>query len=1076
MQKILLPLLFVMVCITQGNAQQKLFDQSVQLKSCSISIEANAFIATTLVEMEFYNPKDQEVEGYQTFELNRGQVITNFQLELNGKYRDGSIEERWKANNAYSRIVGKRIDPAILQMDWQNHYSLRIYPVPAKSSRKISFTITQMMEEDSSKLTYNLPLNFQNKTTDFKLDIKVNDPVSTPFGNKGLLHDQVFDLENGDAVFKWQTKNITLDKPVSFSINQLERKPQICISKENRQAVFVMRISPDMPLYTEVKPQTLAVFWDVSKSAKQRDFEKELDFLEKYIKFNGIKTTTIRLFNHQLLESLNYETGKDNFYITRNFLLNYSCTGATELGNLDLLHTTADAILLFTDGYNSIGNNLPKTGAVQVSCIASSSQLNYSNLQSIVGTSGGAVIDLKNVSLADAVKKIDKAENYLMGYKGNGFKVNEKFPIKLGKTIFLSGQITQPGNLQLFYGNNGAINKTENIFLSDNETYSPDLYKTIKMLKSYDSLMYNNYYTYWQNLVVFGLTEKVVTPQTSYLVLERIEDYINYKIAPPKELEEKCAEMNYVYKSEYKIQALKTFTEQEALQTAVNNYNVRIRWWDKNAPLIDLTKPVEMATNAGAANPSETKTVNSSASSALVNSQDLTVVGKNNLSEVVVTTAMGVKRTARMTSTNVQVINGEQLNTIRGTDLNNALAGKVSGLQVRSQSAVSLGSTSAIRLRGESSLGSGAGVLYVVDGTVLSNPNDINLDDIEDVTVLQGPNAAALFGSDGANGAIVINSKKAKRNYGNYNRWSEYHINSAEDEEYMIEIRKASPNDRWETYLDLEEEKNKEPGFYFDMADFFFDKGMKKEATAVLYNAIELCNGTVAGLKAAAYLLESKKEFDFAIQIYVQLIRQFPDDLTIQRDLALAYFQKGDCQEAVNTYYTIITKGGSQYYYERIKELSIAEMNAVIAGNRSDLDLSKINPNLIRPLPLDLRIEVESNDNYINNLRIVEPGGAIADYNSNNTKNGGNLGGGFNRSYYYNYYYRNNEYVIKNARAGKYRIKVDAYNNYSYAGKIPSWIRIIVFKNFNTEGQIMEVQNVIMDNQYGVVEIGDVKW
>ena len=406
MQKILLPLLFVMVCITQGNAQQKLFDQSVQLKSCSISIEANAFIATTLVEMEFYNPKDQEVEGYQTFELNRGQVITNFQLELNGKYRDGSIEERWKANNAYSRIVGKRIDPAILQMDWQNHYSLRIYPVPAKSSRKISFTITQMMEEDSSKLTYNLPLNFQNKTTDFKLDIKVNDPVSTPFGNKGLLHDQVFDLENGDAVFKWQTKNITLDKPVSFSINQLERKPQICISKENRQAVFVMRISPDMPLYTEVKPQTLAVFWDVSKSAKQRDFEKELDFLEKYIKFNGIKTTTIRLFNHQLLESLNYETGKDNFYTTRNFLLNYSCTGATELGNLDLLHTTADAILLFTDGYNSIGNNLPKTGAVQVSCIASSSQLNYSNLQSIVGTSGGAVIDLKNVSLADAVKKL----------------------------------------------------------------------------------------------------------------------------------------------------------------------------------------------------------------------------------------------------------------------------------------------------------------------------------------------------------------------------------------------------------------------------------------------------------------------------------------------------------------------------------------------------------------------------------------------------------------------------------------------------------------------------------------------
>lgn len=1076
MQKILLPLLFVMIGITQSNAQQKLFDQAVQIKNCSISIEANAFIATTLIEMEFYNPKDQEVEGYQTFELNRGQVITNFQLELNGKYREGSIEERWKANNAYNRIVGKRVDPAILQMDWLNHYSLRIYPIPGKNSRKIKFTITQMMEEDSTRLTYHLPLNFQNSTTDFKLDIKVNDPVSTPFGNKGLLHDQVFDLQNGDAFFNWQTKNIRLDKPISFSINQLERQPSICISTENGKSVFVMRVSPDMPLYTSVKPQKLAIFWDVSKSARQRDFEKELDYVEKYIKINGIKNTTFRLFNHQLLETLNFETGKDNFYTTRNFLLNYNCTGATALGKLDFLETDADAILLFSDGYNSIGNDLPKTGAVQVSCVASASQLNYYNLQRIVGTSGGTIIDLKNISQADAVKKIDKAENYLMKYVANGIQVNEKFPIKLGRSIFLSGQITHAGNLQLVYGNNGATNKTESIYLADNETCNTDLYKTIKMLKAYDSLVYNNYYTYWQNLVVFGLTEKVVTPQTSYLVLERIEDYINYKIAPPKELEEKCAEMNYVYKSEYKIQALKTYTEQEALQTTVNNYNLRIKWWDKDAPLIDLTKPVTTAQNDIAENPTQTKTANSTASSALVNMQDLTAVGKSNLSEVVVTTAMGVKRSARSTSTNVQVISGDQLNTIRGTDLNNALAGKVSGLQVRSQSAVALGSTSAIRLRGESSLGTGAGVLYVMDGTVLSNPNDINLDDIEDVTVLQGPSAAALFGSDGANGAIVINSKKARKNYGYYNRWTEYHINSAEEEEYMVEIRKASPDDRWDTYLDLEEEKNKEPGFYFDMADFFFEKGMKKEALEILYNAVELCNGSTAGLKAAAYLLESKKEFDLAIQIYEQLVRQFPEDLSVQRDLALAYFQKGDYQESLNTYYNIITKGGSQYYYERIKELSVAEMNAVIAANSSGLDLSKINPNLIRPLPLDLRIEVESNDNYINNLRIVEPGGAIAGYQSNNTKNGGNLGGGFNRSYYYNYYDRNNEYVIKNARAGKYKIKVDAYNNYSYPGKIPSWLRIIAFKNFNTGKQVMEVQNVIMDNQYGVVEIGDVTW
>lgn len=154
MQKLFLPLLFILAFNIQSNAQQRLFDQPVQLKNCSISITANPFIATTVIEMEFYNPKDQEVEARQEFQLNRGQVITGFQLELNGKYREGSIEERWKARQAYSSIVGKRVDPALLQMNGQNNYSLNIYPVAAKSSRKIKFTIVQMMlDENQNFLT-----------------------------------------------------------------------------------------------------------------------------------------------------------------------------------------------------------------------------------------------------------------------------------------------------------------------------------------------------------------------------------------------------------------------------------------------------------------------------------------------------------------------------------------------------------------------------------------------------------------------------------------------------------------------------------------------------------------------------------------------------------------------------------------------------------------------------------------------------------------------------------------------------------------------------------------------------------
>ncbi len=138
--------------------------------------------------------------------------------------------------------------------------------------------------------------------------------------------------------------------------------------------------------------------------------------------------------------------------------------------------------------------------------------------------------------------------------------------------------------------------------------------------------------------------------------------------------------------------------------------------------------------------------------------------GGGEMKEVVVTSAFGIKRTARSTSSNVQNLTGDQVNTIRQTNVNNALAGKVAGAQVRSQSVAKLGAETTVRLRGENGFGVGAGALYVVDGTIMPSGADINPDDVEDYSVLQGPAAAALFGPDGANGAVVITLKRAKKN------------------------------------------------------------------------------------------------------------------------------------------------------------------------------------------------------------------------------------------------------------------------------------------------------------------------
>ena len=1071
MQKLILPLLFVFVVITQVKAQQRLFDQAVQLKACNISIEANPFIATTVIEMEFYNDKDQEVEGLHSFRLQRGQVITGFQLELNGKYREGSIEERWKARQAYNSIVGKRIDPAILQMNGYNNYSINIYPIAARSSRKIKFTITQMMQEEHLKLTYTLPLQLKKAIPNFKLDIKVNRPASIPYVNEGILTGQLFTMKNEEAVLSQEANGIVPDQPISFSISQFDNQPQFCINKKNGTTNFLMRFFPDVDRFYPGKPRSINVYWDVSLSGKERNLAKELLFLETYIRENEISKTNIFLFNQQMQGIIVFDRSKDDFRSIRNYLLAYKYDGATDLGSLNFSNTLADAILLFSDGINSVGNARPKLGAVPVSFITTTYRYNGALASSIIGSTGGTVINLNYAEVSQAVKRIETIENFLFKYTSGNIHINEPFPVRLDGSLLLSGTVAQSDNLELFFGNNSRVQKSENYFISANETCDESTFSKMKMLKAYDSLMYGgqSYYK-WQDMVVFGLTEKVITPQTSYLVLERIEDYINYKIAPPKELEQQCAERNYVYRSEYKIKALKTFTEQESLESVVTEYNKTVAWWSKDEALIDLNRTAAEQQNTDIAEANDGNKTKGSAT--VTDYRSVPGNSGNGLNEVVVTSAFGIKRTARSTSSGVQHLTSEQVNTIRQVNINNALAGKVAGMQVRSQSVAKLGAESMIRLRGENGMRIGSGVLYVVDGTIMPSASDINPDNIEDYTVLQGPAATALFGPDGANGAIVMTSKKAKRTYTSY-AWTEYRLSSAKDEDYVHEMKMAGDYELWDIFLQLEKSHQMDAGFYFEMANLFFEKGKTGQAQQLMNNAIELCHGGSNGLRLAAFFYEKWQQFDKAIALYKGMLTSYPASSIIKRDLALAYYQNKNYEQAVRTYYSIVTGTTNDNNSDHIRTCALAEMNAILAMHANEFDISWINPNLVKILPVDLRITVESNHGFTDNVKFIEPGGTICGIETPDTKSGGR--------YTVGDYYRSasqfnhgiHEYIIKRSETGTYRVKVNAYDRYSGYWQIPQFIRVIRFKNFQQKNMKMTVELFDLDNQFGVVELDE---
>lgn len=147
-----------------------------------------------------------------------------------------------------------------------------------------------------------------------------------------------------------------------------------------------------------------------------------------------------------------------------------------------------------------------------------------------------------------------------------------------------------------------------------------------------------------------------------------------------------------------------------------------------------------------------------------------------NVIEDVVVTALGIKRAERSLSYNVQQVGGDELTKVADANLINALNGKVAGVNINSSSA-GVGAASKVVLRGAKSISKDNNVLYVIDGIPMYNRKgtegkefastgtsegiaDVNPEDIESMSVLTGAAAAALYGSEAANGAIVITTKK----------------------------------------------------------------------------------------------------------------------------------------------------------------------------------------------------------------------------------------------------------------------------------------------------------------------------
>ncbi|WP_165020447.1 VIT domain-containing protein [Dysgonomonas sp. ZJ279] len=584
-------------------------ESPVRISEVKVDVKVVGTMAVTTVDMVFYNPNNRILEGELQFPLGDGQSVSRFALDINGKLREGVVVDKAKGQEAFESVIRQKIDPGLFEKTQGNNFRTRVYPLPAKGTRRIVIAYEQELIENNVSFRFHLPVEYGNVLDRFDLNLTAFATNSQPVIDETPWGKFSFDRA-GDAYV------------ASYSSTNYDAKGQLVFSipSKNSQTQFVEqgKLSGDFYFYTNVKPEikqknrekinipaTIALYWDASASMENRDLNKEFQFLDKYFEGVSDKIVFLYSFNLNVIKSQTYIIKEGNWSELRKVLENIKYDGATQYGTLNLKNShrsmprpsasaqsmkrlkswnEPDEILFFSDGLTNFGESEPEIGGIPVNTITSLLSADHAMLKYMASATGGKFINLMQETVDEAVSRMHTQELqflYADYDKGEISDITPSIPqtVNLSSIFSLAGKLkTKSATITLHFG------------VGDEILYS----KTIKMSKS-DAADYNNivervwaekriaelYIRYDKNkreIETLGKQFNIVTRNTSLIVLDRVEDYVQYEITPPEELlAEYTKQINYIKKN-------KSNYVQEHIESVVQMFDARKAWWNKSFP------------------------------------------------------------------------------------------------------------------------------------------------------------------------------------------------------------------------------------------------------------------------------------------------------------------------------------------------------------------------------------------------------------------------------------------------------------------------------------------------------------
>ena len=924
------------------------------LQDLSIDILVIGQTAVTTMEMTFYNPNTRVMEGEFQFPLADGQQVSRFALDINGKMREGVVVDKALGRKAFEDIVRRGIDPGLLEKTEGNNFKARVYPMPAKGTRRVLIAFEQELHERDGQDYYFLPITANTTLKNFK----VRTEVVSRFVKADIQNSLQLDFKQArnSYISEVSQQNFTLNQNIALTFPKIEKPQSISATKGNKTYYYGnIALATAQPKNRPI-PTEIGILWDASHSASNRDRAKEFGFLDAY--FKALKNVKVVLssFNIRTAKSLTFEVKNGNWQALKSHLESLAYDGATD-GNAINFSLKADELLLFSDGIFNFGSKdfsvkeVVKQAKTTITVVNASAVANTPKMQYLANATGGSFIDLTTLTTEQALIVARTVPLQLLNIEVKNGKITNIFPQK--GTAISKGNFTLAGELQtkeasliLSFGYPKNVIVQKEIHFAANSDASASEFELLRRIWAEKQIAQLEREGAEQKQIdAVGREYSIVTEGNSLIVLETVEDYVRYRITPPKELE-----MEYS-KRLANQEKQKEDSAKRILDKVIEQSEKQSKWWNTQYPLKD-TKP------------------------------------KKNQDEEYLLQEAVVMSVSSPTRQEVRRANRRVL-AVEETGDSNAMAMERSAKEK-------------------------------IDDNTTSAPTPSS--------------------------KIELNA---------YNP----------DTPYLKVMQYTEESKAVETYYKLKKEYGNTPSFYVDVADYFFKKGNREQAILVVSNLAELSLDDPQLLRMLGYKLSNYSAKKEAVQVFRKVAQLREEEPQSFRDLGLALAEDAQYNEAAKNLYRVVTNEWSSRFGD-VQLVTLNDLNSLIARHQG-IDVSYIDKRLLKKEPVDVRVVLSwDTDNCDMDLWVTDPKDEKCYYQNTLTYLGGKISRDVTQGY------GPEEFMLKKAENGKYKVQVDYFGTHSQKQLMPVSLRITFYTHFGTPQQKQEETTVRLSNAKEVIEVG----